>query len=454
MTHLLQDNPLQGFQTSLDLQPNLEWWYALQERLEDVLSPWQHLENQVKHLEESDEKIDQNAQINSSHQARLNVLRRFKERTTILETRRGEAEKGIKSAEEEITSFSEENAQLIAEVTAEADIVKSNKEIAASYKIFVDMLNAYKNSLPGRLVADLGDLVVHLYNAFNRYDSEVDKLASAQLPLYQNQRLEIAFLKDPCTFFDALHVLSEGHVRCLGLAILLAKNIKERCPVLIFDDPVNAIDDEHRRAIRETLFVDDFFDGHQVILAVHGEEFFKDIHQLIGKKQADASRSYIFRPIDGEDHIQVESLSRPKNYVLAARELHAQGEYRDALMSARRALENLCERTWYHYGKYCSKDDALISVSRRSPSVPWDLKALAQNLKAKLVRSKSNIPNKDLIVSALDDVLGEDGRSVHWTNLNKGTHDETDLPGFDRHTVNETVLALERLDDALVNMKD
>ena len=27
---------------------------------------------------------------------------------------------------------------------------------------------------------------------------------------------------------------------------LASKNIKENCPILIFDDPVNAIDDEHR----------------------------------------------------------------------------------------------------------------------------------------------------------------------------------------------------------------
>ncbi len=48
--------------------------------------------------------------------------------------------------------------------------------------------------------------------------------------------------------------MSEGHIRCLGLAILVAKNVKLNCPVLIFDDAVNAIDDEHRGGIRDTLF--------------------------------------------------------------------------------------------------------------------------------------------------------------------------------------------------------
>lgn len=449
LTFLPQNNAIRNFRISPGTQVDIGWWHSLQQQLADGFTPWQHLEAQVKYLEETDNKTDQDAQIRSTKQTELNRLRWFKEQITVLETRRNTAKQAIIAAQQAITSFDTENAQLIADVNAEHAKVLKNQEIAASYKSFVERLNAYKNRLPSQLVADLGDLVVRLYNAFNRYDSEADKLASVQLPLSQNQRLGITFLKEPSALFDALHILSEGHIRCLGLAILLAKNVKERCPVLIFDDPVNAIDDEHRRAIRETLFVDDFFKGCQIILAVHGEEFFNSTHQLLGKSQSLASQSYIFLSSAGEGHIQVDSLRRPKNYVLAARELYAQGEYRDALMSARRALENLCEKTWFHYGKHSDKKDGLISVSRRSPSAPWDLRALAENLRSKLNRSQSNIPNNELIVSALTAVLGQDGRNAYWSYLNKGTHDETDLPEFDQHTVNEVISALESLDAAL-----
>jgi len=449
LTFLPQNNAIRNFQIPPDSQVDIGWWRALQQQLADGFTPWQHLEAQVKYLEEADKKTDQEAQTRSTKQTELNRLRWFKEQITVLETRRNTAKQAIIAAQQVIASFDTENAQLIADVAAEHSKIEKNQNIATSYKSFVERLNAYKNRLPSQLVADLGDLVVRLYNAFNRYDSEPDKLASVQLPLSQNQRLGIAFSKEPSALFDALHILSEGHIRCLGLAILLAKNIKERCPVLIFDDPVNAIDDEHRRAIRETLFVDDFFKNCQIILAVHGKEFFNNTHQLLGKSQSLASQSYIFLPSTGEDHIQVNSLRRPKNYVLAARELYAQGEYRDALMSARRALENLCEKTWFHYGKHSDKNDSLISVSRRSPSAPWDLRALAENLRSKLSRSQSNIPNKELIVSALTAVLGQDGRNAYWSYLNKGTHDETDLPEFDQHTVNEVISALESLDAAL-----
>ena len=273
-------------------------------------------------------------------------------------------------------------------------------------------------------------------------------MADIHLPLNQNQRLIISFKKDPNKYFDALHILSEGHIRCVGLAILTAKNLKENCPILIFDDPVNAIDDEHRQAIRETLFVDDYFAGKQLIIAIHGEEFFNRTHQIIGKEAAKTTHSYLFLAKQ-DHHIRVDSLNRPKNYVLAARELYDSGEYRDSLMSARRALENLTEEAWYHYGKHCDKSDKPISVARRAPNQPWDLRYLAENLKSKFNKSKADIPNKDQIVGSLASLLGTDAKQPPWIYLNKGTHDETDLPEFDQQTVNQIVEAIEHLDVAL-----
>ena len=88
-------------------------------------------------------------------------------------------------------------------------------------------LNTYKNSLPAKLVADLGETVVEFYNAFNRHDAQHEQLAAVRLPLSQSERLDISLKNEPEKFFDALHILSEGHIRCIGLAILTAKNIKE-----------------------------------------------------------------------------------------------------------------------------------------------------------------------------------------------------------------------------------
>lgn len=118
-------------------------------------------------------------------------------------------------------------------------------------------------------------------------------------------------------------------------------------------------------------------------------------------------------------------------------------------MSARRALENLTEAAWYHYGKHCDKQDNPISVARRAPNQPWDLRYLADNLKSKFIKSKADIPNKDKITGALSTILGAGAKEPPWTYLNKGTHDEPDLPEFEQAIVNQIVTAMEELDAAL-----
>lgn len=366
-----------------------------------------------------------------------------------LQAKRKALEEGIKKAQAAIDAFDEENKELIESVEVEKDIIQTNHKIAASYSDFVNMLVGYTEELPGKLVADLGELVVTLYNAFNRNDSPKDLLSAIKLPLAAGQRIEIAYQEEPEKFFDALHILSEGHIRCIGLAILLAKNLRTNSPLLIFDDPVNAIDDEHRSAIRETLFKDDFFKEKQIILACHGNEFFKDTHQLIGKKAAQESESYKFLPQVGENHVQVSSFKRPANYVLAASELLKEAEYRDALMSSRRALEYLSEKAWSHYGKHCDKADALISVSRRAPKDPWDLRQLVDNLRAKFKKTNAEIPNKAEIIDVFETLLGPNGQVPPWLYLNKGTHEENDREEFDHAVVGTIVESLERLDIAL-----
>jgi DNA sulfur modification protein DndD len=444
-----ENNTLSAVRISDGKTATIDWWKSLLQKSGDESTSLKQLEGQIKLLEDADKEIDKAANERSAKKIRLNQLREFDKKAVALKARRETAGKTKKKSEESIAKFDTENAKLIADAETEKTVVALNKIIATAYATFVQKLNVYKNGLPAQLVADLGEKVVELYNAFNRNDAEHEKLAKIRLPLSQNERLKIAFKMESDKYFDALHILSEGHIRCIGLAILTAKNLKENCPLLIFDDPVNAIDDEHRQAIRETLFVDNYFNGKQMIIAIHGEEFFNRTHQCIGKEAAKNAHSYLFSAKQ-DQHIRVNSLNRPKNYVLAARELYDSGEYRDSLMSARRAFENLTEAVWYHYGKHCDTSDSLISVARRSPNQPWDLRSLAENLKSKLYKSKAAIPNKDKIRHSIALILGTDGKQPPWTYLNKGTHDETDLPEFEQSVVNQIVMALEELDAALM----
>ena len=274
-TRLAINNPLSKYTVSSISSANIDWWNSLHHILNNGITPWQQLENQIRELERTDTEIEKAMQLRETKQQTLAKFREYDTKITQLQTRRITATDTINSANKIDVNFDLENWQLIADVEAEYALVNRNKAIASGYSTFVSKLNEYKNKLPAELVADLGDKVAELYNAFNRNDLPSERLTSVRLPLSQHERLTISFQVNPTVFFDALHILSEGHIRCIGLAILLAKNIKENCPLIIFDDPVNAIDDDHRESIRRTLFEDKFFEEKQIILLAMAKSFLK-----------------------------------------------------------------------------------------------------------------------------------------------------------------------------------
>jgi energy-coupling factor transporter ATP-binding protein EcfA2 len=446
VTQLFQGNVLSNLLIAQRAQADITWWNSLRQPLQDGLSPWQHIQAQVKQLEEIDIAIDQFAQIRLAKQTALIRLREFAQQITILQTRRNTAEQAITKAQQTITNFFTENAQLIADAEAEKAILVKNQSIAISYSDFVARLDAYKNSLPSQLVADLGDIVVTLYNAFNRNDASGDLLAKVKLPLAQNQHLKISFQSNPQKFFDALHVLSEGHIRCMGLSILLAKNFKENCPILIFDDPVNAIDDDHRDSIRKTLFEDQYFASKQVILTCHGEEFFKDIHNLLPAQISTQSKSFAFLP-RLDPHIRVDFNCAPRNYIVSARQHYDCLEIRGALAKSRQALESLTkDKVWKYVHRY---GDGYLSIKLSSAKASIELRNLTEQLKKQISRGDFTDPNKNTVLDPINDLLGPNGNSREWRYLNKGTHDEQDRTEFDRQTVSEMITALETLDQAL-----
>jgi len=440
------DNKLLDYRVVPATKATIDWWESLLQPLHGGLTPWQYLEAQVRKLEGADRAIDQTASLRATKQANLDQLREVSRQITILQTRRQTAQHAITKAKQSITEFDTENAQLIADADAEKTIVARNQAIADAYVTFVDQLNNYKNSLPAQLVMDLGEKIVTLYNAFNRNDLFDEQLASVRLPLEQNQRLEISFQGDPETFFDALHVLSEGHIRCIGLAILLAKNLKMDCPIMIFDDPVNAIDDDHREAIRRTLFEDAFFADKQIIITCHGEEFFKDIQNLLSVERVSQSQAFTFLPRLHERHIRVDFNCAPRNYIVSAKTHFGQNEIRDALGKSRQALESLAkDKVWRYVNRF---GDGNLSIKLRSATASIELRNLIEQLKSKISKADFGDPNKGRVLTSIETLLGlgGNGDSREWRYLNKGIHEETDRAEFDRYTVGEILTALEQLD--------
>ena len=442
-----QPNQLTAYLLQQGVVPDFGWWQSLSAAGEDGFTAWQHLETQSQQLAQMDAAIDQSQQLRAEKQGRLNYLRDLERQATELQTRRRLLQEGLEKANQVIANFDNENEELIADVEAEKVLVAVNNEIATGYSDFVHRLERYRDILPRSLIADLGDTVTEMYNAFNRNDSPKDLLAGIQLPLQQGEQIRISFQGDPEVFYDALHVLSEGHIRCMGLAILMAKNLRENCPILIFDDPVNAIDEDHKDSIRRTLFEDAYFVDKQIILTCHGEEFFKDIQNLLGAGRTAQTKSLTFLPQLDENHIRVDFNCAPRNYILAAQEHIGRLEIREALGKARKGLEALAKgKVWRYVNRY---GDGNLSIKLRSANQPIELRNLTEQLKSKIAKGDFGHQEKDVILAPIDKLLGPNGDSREWRYLNKGTHEEEDRAEFDRAAVAGIIEALAEIDAAI-----
>ncbi|HEY0847152.1 MAG TPA: AAA family ATPase [Noviherbaspirillum sp.] len=354
--------------------------------------------------------------------------------------RRAELARQIATAKQAIANFDQANAQLIEAVRQEAAVVALDQRIKAAYEEFLRLLRQFRAELPGTLIAGLNTTALDIYNEFNRRDHDGDKLAALHLPTDEGGRIELAFRAAPQTSVDALHVLSEGHVRCLGVAILLAKALHIQAPVIIFDDVVNAIDTEHREGIREAIFQSDRFTTTQIIVTCHSSEFIKDLQNHVGVGQWTA---YYFMPHIGDYRPRVKGNEHTFNYLAQARAALDMGDWRNALGAARQSLEMLTDRVWRWLGKHELGQLTLPLAGRGAEPA---LRNLCEALKKRLDDARTFVhQDKPALVQGLGAVLGVPAPSNVWLYLNKGIHEEANRDDYDPNLVRTIVENLEML---------
>lgn len=373
-------------------------------------------------------------------------LEQYRSRVEQLRTMRATAEQELETARQTVAKFEESNRELIKAVEAEVPMVAFHHRIKAAYDGFLPVIQNYLAALPGELLQGLEEQARQLYNAFNREDPPGDLLHALRLPLTENDKIYVEFVGEPGVRYDALIVFSEGHIKCLGLAILLAKNIAQDCSVVIFDDVVNAIDDDHRDGIWRTFFEDGWLDGKQVILTSHAEEFLLRIQQELGAQRAAGIKRYKFLPHEGEHELRVDSNPPVKNYVLLARQALDDDEKREALRHARPALESLTDRLWTWMGR---KADGRIELKLGGPRSPWELNNKCSKLRSSVKRLQDQHAGIVNVISAFDGLLGINGGSIEWGYLNSGVHDSRRDREFNRATVRTIVESITELDRAL-----
>ena len=412
--------------------------------------PWNRLLNVVSAIERLDAAAREALAARETmiqERTRLEGYRAEIERQKTLLTTACEARA---AAQRTVAEFEEANKTLIAEVATEALVVAHHHRIKAAYDAYLPALQAYTADLPARLLQGLALKARDLYNAFNRGDAPGDLLHALILPVAENGKIEIEFASEPGVRYDALIVLSEGHIKCLGLAILVAKNVSLQCPVIIFDDIVNAIDDDHRDGILRTLFEDGHLEGKQVILTSHAQEFLHRIQQELGSARAHAIKSYKFLPHDGSHELVVDTNPPTKNYVLLAQQAIGADERRDALRFARPGLESVTDRLWKWLPKY---GDARLDIKFTGPNGHLELHNKCLKLRKALEGIKDRHNAIPTMIEAMDRVL-RDGNSVEWQYLNGGVHDSTRPHEFDRAVTRTIVQALADMDTTLDALRE
>lgn len=319
------------------------------------------------------------------------------------------------------------------------------KASADAYRAVVKKLKNYTETLPISELSDLNDMTLKVYNLINKYDFESEQITDLQLPVSPNQGIQIKFNVTDSPVTDALDVLSEGHIRTLGLAILLAKALKNSQSFIIFDDVVNAIDDDHRKAIAEIVTdVNGSFSNVQWIVTTHGQEFAK---QLISNTSQSFRKDIEEITFKGKElGSDIRAIERSQNYLVLAKRKLDDEDIRGCIADCRREVEVLMIKLWKIYNKrFHSYISIQVDPSNPIPETKNVMNVLRKSFKDKL---KKNVPELEVMsttFSKLDFLLDDQG--ISWFLLNKGTHEEENAEQHDyaetAHLLNDILIPLD-----------
>lgn len=379
---------------------------------------------------------------NSEYEQQVAELSAVRNALVTLKAQMNEKEHIIKRCQKEIKEFDEQSEATIKKIQEEKRICEFNVKIIEAYNKIIGSLVNYNNELPRQIARDLEQKIVDYYNTINQDDADFEKIEELILPDATSDKMYITFADGSTS--EALQVLSEGHIKILGLSILLAKAVHDNLNFIIFDDIVNAIDDDHRNGVADLLINHVDFANTQIILSTHGDQFIFKLQDRLGQKRVKENAIvYKFIPADSlEERGVVVEYSDSKTPLIAAEEKYNKNETKDAASKCRQAMECVAYNLWNLIAK---SSDAMISVGMRSPKSLPDLSSIVDGL----IKKTGKIRGMEDINAELKS-LKEPG---NWRVLNKGTHYEDEQREFERADVKCVYDHLVKLDDMIRNVK-
>lgn len=151
----------------------------------------------------------------------------------------------------------------------------------------------FKIDLEKNRISGIENKAVEYYQRINSHDEEHEKIKALKfISSPDGYRMEIT--NQNSENLDAFSVLSEGHLRVLGLSLLLSMAQNNKLPMIVFDDVVNAIDSDHRANIIELFFSDPYLKTVQMIVTTHDRLFWERFCNIAEKSTyADQNQSHV-----------------------------------------------------------------------------------------------------------------------------------------------------------------
>jgi len=345
--------------------------------------------------------------------------------------------------QKEIEEFDKLNEARLKEIEEENQKIGIYRQYVEAYNRLIGNLKLYRDILPSFFASGISETVKNYYNTINAHDPKFERIETLSIPTAPRENITIRFQGDSHEH-NALLLLSEGHIKVLGLSILLAKAVKENIGFLIFDDIVNAIDDDHRDGIAELLLRHPDLKNRQHIVTCHGEFFFKKLEHKLGASLADKEvRRYKFFPAESltERCVRV-SEGNSTHYLLKAKESFDKNELKDTAFRCRQAVESISQKLWKKLGRVIG--DGLTVKMRRPNSAP-DLSSVIDGLIQELRTIKGD--------RELHDKLKLLKGKYPWLLLNKGTHEQEDLPEFERQDISDLLALVFSIEEKALEFK-
>jgi len=342
-----------------------------------------------------------------------------------------------------LKQFEELNKEKLEEIKSEQETVEKNKKYIEAYNRVIKLLKKYRDALPALFSAGLADKTMEYYNVINSHDPEFDRIENLILPTKNNEKLTVRF-SGSSEDYDALYIFSEGHIKILGLSILLAKVVTEDLKIIIFDDIVNAIDDDHKGGIVDLLIGHPDMANRQIILTCHGEQFINKLEHKMGSSRAGKEiERFRFSPMESSPirKIIIDS-GDTKHYLLQAEEAIKRDDRKEAAFKCRQATESISQSLWKKLG---NKLNINLSVKMRTPTSDPDLSSVVDAL----IKEIENIGKDSNLYKSLKELK----EKYNWNLLNKGTHEQEDLPEFDRDDILKLITLTKNIEEQIIDFK-